>query len=184
MEKRDEETYNPKIPSGTIELEAKKIKLQVETSGNSIEAINIQLADLNKKLISVTDMQARSTIQATINELEQKKINLKFVVDQEAFKIKNGGILPSDFSLVEQLAKAKQFLVVIVGQRQVDHGLLAAQAFFQEGAARVRKRQRAVKFAVFDEKRGQQVQVFQGRLSNPHARPLLPKDMTTAAAVT
>lgn len=74
------------------ELEAKKIKLQVETSGNSIEAINIQLADLNKKLISVTDMQARSTIQATINELEQKKINLKFVVDQEAFKIKNGGM--------------------------------------------------------------------------------------------
>ena len=74
------------------ELEAKKIKLQVETSGNSIEAINIQLADLNKKLISATDMQARSTIQATINELEQKKINLKFVVDQEAFKIKNGGM--------------------------------------------------------------------------------------------
>ena len=71
------------------ELEA---KLQVETSGNSIEAINIQLADLNKKLISATDMQARSTIQATINELEQKKINLKFVVDQEAFKIKNGGM--------------------------------------------------------------------------------------------
>ena len=25
MEKRDEETYNPKIPSGTIELEAKEI---------------------------------------------------------------------------------------------------------------------------------------------------------------
>ncbi|MFR3549772.1 MAG: hypothetical protein ACLTTW_05945 [Coprobacter sp.] len=74
------------------ELEAKKIKLQVETSGNSIEAINIQLADLNKKLISATDMQARATIQATINELEQKKINLKFVVDQEAFKIKNGGM--------------------------------------------------------------------------------------------
>ena len=27
MEKRDEETYNPKIPSGTIELEAKKIEM-------------------------------------------------------------------------------------------------------------------------------------------------------------
>ena len=27
MEKRDEETYNPKIPSGTIELEAKKITM-------------------------------------------------------------------------------------------------------------------------------------------------------------
>ena len=27
MEQRDEETYNPKIPSGTIELEAKKITI-------------------------------------------------------------------------------------------------------------------------------------------------------------
>lgn len=78
------------IKSTINELEAKKIKLQIETSGNSIEAINIQLADLNKKLISATDMQARATIQATINELEQKKINLKFVVDQEAFKISHG----------------------------------------------------------------------------------------------
>lgn len=80
------------------ELEAKKIKLQVETSGNSIEAINIQLAYQNKKLIAATDMQARSTIQATINELESKKIKLKFVVDKEAFKIAHGemkdGTLP------------------------------------------------------------------------------------------
>lgn len=81
------------------ELEAKKIKLQIETSGNSIEAINIQLADLNKKLISATDMQARATIQATINELEQKKINLKFVVDQEAFKIKNGKMKDGDLAM-------------------------------------------------------------------------------------
>lgn len=78
------------IKSTINELEAKKIKLQIEESGNSIEAINIQLADLNKKLIAETDMQARATIQATINELEQKKINLKFVVDQEAFKIAHG----------------------------------------------------------------------------------------------
>ena len=27
VEKRDEETYNPKIPSGTIEVEAKTIKV-------------------------------------------------------------------------------------------------------------------------------------------------------------
>ena len=43
-------------------------------------------------------MQARATIQATINELEQKKVKLKFVVDQEAFKIAHGemkdGALP------------------------------------------------------------------------------------------
>lgn len=72
------------------ELEAKKIKLQVGTSGNSIEAINIQLSALNKQLIAETDMQVRATIQTTINELEQRKINLKFVVDQEAFKIAHG----------------------------------------------------------------------------------------------
>jgi hypothetical protein len=80
------------IQASINELEAKKIKLQIETSGNSIEAINIQLSALNKQLIAETDMQVRATIQATINELEQRKINLKFVVDQEAFKIKNGGM--------------------------------------------------------------------------------------------
>lgn len=46
-----------------------------------------EISDLNKKLIVETDMQARATIQATINELEQKKVKLKFVVDQEASKI-------------------------------------------------------------------------------------------------
>ena len=81
------------------ELDAKKIKLQIETSGNSIEAINIQLSALNKSLITETDMQARATIQATINELEQKKINLKFVVDQEAFKIKNGKMKDGDLAM-------------------------------------------------------------------------------------
>lgn len=49
-----------------------------------------EISDLNKKLIAETDMQARATIQATINELEQKKVKLKFVVDQEAFKIAHG----------------------------------------------------------------------------------------------
>lgn len=57
-----------------------------------------EISDLNKKLIAETDMQARATIQATINELEQKKVKLKFVVDQEAFKIAHGemkdGALP------------------------------------------------------------------------------------------
>ena len=35
-------------------------------------------------------MHARSAIQATINELESKRINLKFVVEQETFKIAHG----------------------------------------------------------------------------------------------
>jgi hypothetical protein len=87
------------IQASINELEAKKIKLQIETSGNSIEAINIQLSALNKNLITETDMQARATIQATINELEQKKINLKFVVDQEAFKIAHGEMKDGALSL-------------------------------------------------------------------------------------
>lgn len=63
-----------------------------EAKEGSIGWYDAQISAQNKELIAATDMQARSTIQATINELEQKKINLKFVVDQEAFKIKNGGM--------------------------------------------------------------------------------------------
>ena len=69
-----------------------------EPKEGSIAWYDTQIAEQNKKLIAETDMQARATIQATINELEQKKINLKFVVDQEAFKIAHGemkdGALP------------------------------------------------------------------------------------------
>lgn len=64
----------------------------------SIAWYDSEISDLNKKLIAETNMQARATIQATINELEQKKVKLKFVVDQEAFKIAHGemkdGALP------------------------------------------------------------------------------------------
>lgn len=64
----------------------------------SISWYNEQIAEQSKKLIAETDMQARAAIQATINELETKKINLKFVVDQESFKIAHGemkdGALP------------------------------------------------------------------------------------------
>lgn len=43
-------------------------------------------------------MQARATVQAAINELEKKKVNIKIVVEQEVFKGKYGdmkGGLPS-----------------------------------------------------------------------------------------
>lgn len=70
-----------------------------EAKEGSIGWYDAQISAQNKKLIAATDMQARSTIQATINELEQKKINLKFVVDQEAFKIKNGGMKDSALSV-------------------------------------------------------------------------------------
>lgn len=69
----------------------------------SIAWYDSEISDLNKKLIAETDMQARATIQATINELEQKKVKLKFVVDQEAFKIAHGemkdGALPIPIKL-------------------------------------------------------------------------------------
>lgn len=49
-----------------------------------------EISRLNKKLSEETTMQARAAVQAEINELERRKIHLKIVVDQEAFKIKHG----------------------------------------------------------------------------------------------
>lgn len=56
----------------------------------SLAALDAEITKQNKKLAEATTMQARAAVQATINELEQQKINLKVVVDQEAFKIKYG----------------------------------------------------------------------------------------------
>lgn len=56
----------------------------------SLSALDAEISKQNKKLAEATMMQARAAVQATINELEQQKINLKVVVDQEAFKIKHG----------------------------------------------------------------------------------------------
>ena len=44
-------------------------------------------------------MQARSAIQATINELESKRISLKFVVEQETFKSAHGEMKDGTLSL-------------------------------------------------------------------------------------
>lgn len=72
-----------------------------------------------------------------------------------------------------KLAETHQFVAVVIGQRQVDHRLLATQAFFEERPGRVRIRQGTIKLAIFDEQRGQLVQVFEGRLNNPHGRSRL-----------
>lgn len=73
----------------------------------SLAAIDAEISKLNKKLAEATTMQARAAVQATINELEQQKINLKIVVDQEAFKIKygemKGGSLGAPGSIYEAL---------------------------------------------------------------------------------
>lgn len=51
---------------------------------------DIQITELNKTLVSSADRQARATIQATINELEQKRISLKMQIDGDVFKGKHG----------------------------------------------------------------------------------------------
>lgn len=77
-------------------------QLQEKPKEGSLAWYNEEISKQNKNLIAETDMQARAAIQATINELETKKINLKFVVDQEAFKIAHGEM--KDFKL--ELPKA------------------------------------------------------------------------------
>lgn len=56
----------------------------------SLAWYNEEISKQNKNLIAETDMQARAAIQTTINELESRRINLKFVVEQEAFKTAHG----------------------------------------------------------------------------------------------
>lgn len=69
-----------------------------EAKEGSIAWYNAQITEQNKKLIAETDMQARAAIQATIDKLESKRINLKFFIDKEVFKINHGemkdGTLP------------------------------------------------------------------------------------------
>lgn len=73
----------------------------------SLGDIDAEISKLNKKLTEATTMEARAAVQATINELEQRKINIKVVVDQEAFKIKHGemkgGELAAPGSIYEAL---------------------------------------------------------------------------------
>lgn len=70
-----------------------------EPKEGSIAWYDTQIAEQNKKLIAETDMQARSAIQATINELESKRISLKFVVEQETFKSAHGEMKDGALSL-------------------------------------------------------------------------------------
>ena len=73
----------------------------------SLGNIDAEISKLNKKLTEATTMEARAAVQATINELEQRKVNIKVVVDQEAFKIKHGemkgGELAAPGSIYEAL---------------------------------------------------------------------------------
>lgn len=50
---------------------------EIEAKEGSIAWYDAEISKLNKKLVAETDKQAKSTIQATINELEAKKIKLQ-----------------------------------------------------------------------------------------------------------
>lgn len=61
----------------------------------SFDEIDTKIAELKKELNKKVTTEARATIQADINELEQRKIKLKFVVDKEVFKIEHGELKPN-----------------------------------------------------------------------------------------
>lgn len=69
-----------------------------KTLKDTLAWYDAEISRLNKKLSKETTMQARATVQAAINELEKKKVNIKIVVEQEVFKGKYGDMksgLPS-----------------------------------------------------------------------------------------
>ena len=87
MEKRDEETYNPKIPSGTIELEAKEITVlgkvkkqlpfEIMTSKEVREDVRLQYRYLDLRNAKVRDnMIFRSNV---ISFLRQKMTEMGFL---------------------------------------------------------------------------------------------------------
>lgn len=89
VEKRDEETYNPKIPSGTIELEAKKITMlgqvystipfEVMTSKEVREDVRLKYRYLDLRNEKVkNNMIFRSQVIAFLRQKRQKWDSLKF----------------------------------------------------------------------------------------------------------
>lgn len=63
----------------------------------SLAWFDSELSKKNKELSTATTMQARVAVQQTINELEQQKVNLKIVIQQEVFKIEHGKDRGFDF---------------------------------------------------------------------------------------
>ena len=83
MEQRDEETYNPKIPSGTIELEAKKITIlgqvyqqlpfEVQTSKEVREDVRLKYRylDLRNQKVKDNMMLHHQRVQEIISYLQE-----------------------------------------------------------------------------------------------------------------
>ena len=78
MEKRDEETYNPKIPSGTIELEAKKITML----GQVYQTLPFEVMPVAmQKIISIFPMtQGIQLMKVTFLGLPTENVLLSVVV--------------------------------------------------------------------------------------------------------
>ena len=87
IEHRDEETYNPKIPTGTIELEAKKVQIlgkvyrqlpfEIMTSKETREDVRLKYRYLDLRNAKVRDnMIFRSNV---ISYLRQKMTELGFL---------------------------------------------------------------------------------------------------------
>lgn len=65
----------------------------------SVLEIDGQMSVLRKQYNAAVTNEARAAVQATINELEARKINMKLVIDQEAFEIAHGELKNNPLAL-------------------------------------------------------------------------------------
>ena len=141
MEKRDEETYNPKIPSGTIELEAKKITMlgqvyqtlpfEVMTSKEVREDVRLKYRYLDLRNQKVKDnIIFRSKV---ISFLRQKMTDMGFLEIQTPILCASSPegardyIVPSRkykgkfYALPQAPQQYKQLLLVLINIFRLHH---------------------------------------------------------------
>lgn len=78
------------------------VKSNEKPKENSLAWYDAELSKLNKELSTATTMEARAAVQKTIDELQRQKINLKIVVQQEAFKLKYGEMKDAELMPTQQ----------------------------------------------------------------------------------
>lgn len=76
-----------------------KFSVKENAKEGSVLEIDDQMSVLRKKYNAAATNEVRAAVQATINELEARKINMKLVIDQEAFKIARGELKNSSLAL-------------------------------------------------------------------------------------
>lgn len=118
MEQRDEETYNPKIPSGTIELEAKKITIlgqvyqqlpfEVQTSKEVREDVRLKYRYLDLRNQKVKDnMIFRSKVIAF---LRQKMTDMGFLEIQTPILVLHHQRVQEIISYLQENIRANSML--------------------------------------------------------------------------